>query len=252
MSELESLPPDLRALFADERGTYQEDMAARARVMRRIEASIAFGAVGAAATAAVVANTGLFASLGAHAAKHAKLWIALSLATGIVAGETHARLSAPPPAPPPASQGTGSATGAGTTTRAAATAATSASSELTAIPISSLPTIPPAPAPSSVSAAPSSAPSNLAAEQALIDTARSALARGRAADALRATDDHSREFPRGRLAEERETMAIQALLLAGRRGDAEMRALRFHKAYPGSLYGNAVDALLAPREDAGR
>ena len=196
----------------------------------------------------MVAKTGLLGSLGLHAAKHAKLWLALSLATGIVVGETHARLSAPPP--PPLSQGTSAATSASNTAEAAAT---QASSELTAIPISSLPTMPPAPAaPSAASAAPSAAPSNLAAEQALIDTARSALARGRAADALRATDDHSREFPRGRLAEERETMAIQALLLAGRRGDAEARGQRFHKAYPGSLYGNAVDALLAPREDAGR
>jgi len=47
-------------------------------------------------------------------------------------------------------------------------------------------------------------------------------------------------------------MLIQALLLAGRRSDAEARGQRFHKAYPGSLYGNAVDALLAPREDGGR
>ncbi|CAN5925602.1 hypothetical protein BH11MYX4_BH11MYX4_06600 [soil metagenome] len=46
-------------------------------------------------------------------------------------------------------------------------------------------------------------------------------------------------------------MAIQALLLLGRRGDAEARAQRFHKAYPGSLYGNAVDALLAAPRDAG-
>jgi len=28
------------------------------------------------------------------------------------------------------------------------------------------------------------------------------------------------------------------------------RGQRFHKAFPQSLYGNAVDALLRPREDA--
>jgi hypothetical protein len=249
MSELEGLPPDLRALFADERQTYRDDAAARARVLRRIEASIAFGAVGVAATAAVAANTGLLASLSLHAAKHAKLWIALSLATGIVVGETHARLS-PPPAPAPVAQALAPATAA--VTAAPPTARASASSEPIAVPVSSLPAMPAPPVAPSVSAVPSAAPSNLAAEQAMIDTARSALSRGRAADALRAADDHARQFPRGRLAEERETMAIQALLLAGRRGDAEARAQRFHKAYPGSLYGNAVDALLVPREDGGR
>ena len=245
MSELETLPPDLRALFAQEREAYPEDLAARARTMRRIEASIAFGAVGVAAGAAAAAKTGLLASLGLHAAKHAKLWIALSFAGGIALGETHARLSTPPSAPQVA-QATDPGTAAATSP---ATALASSSNEPAAIPVGSLPNLPSSPlAPPAVSAA----PSNLAAEQALIDTARSALSRGRALDALHATDDHARQFPHGRLAEERETMAIQALLLAGRRGDAEARGQRFHKAYPGSLYGNAVDALLAPREDGGR
>ncbi len=248
MSELEALPADLRALLADERQAYAEDAAARARVMRRIEASIAFGVVGVAATAAVAVKTGFLASLALHAARHAKLWIALSLVGGIVLGETHARLSSP--SPPPAAQRPASSTAQVT---ALTPTAGSASNEPAAIPVSSLPNIPSSEgAPPSVSAGRAAVPSDLAAEQALIDTARSALSRGRAADALRAADDHARQFPRGRLAEERETMAIQALLLTGRRSDAEARGQRFHKAYPGSLYGNAVDALLAPSEDGGR
>ena len=123
--------------------------------------------------------------------------------------------------------------------------------------MSSLPVARPVPsASSSVAAptvlpAPADAPSDLAAEQGLIDTARSALSRGRGADALHAADDHAHRFPRGRLAEEREMLAIQALLLVGKRTDAEARVQRFHKAYPQSLYGSAVDALLRPREDAG-
>jgi len=248
MSELETLPPDLRALLADERQSYVDDPAARARVMRRIEASIAFGAVGIGAGLGVAAKTGFVASLGLHAAKHAKLWVALSFAGGIVLGETHARLSTPAPLAPVTQAPSTNASAA-----VAATAQATAVNEPAAIAVSSLPTIPPPPAAASAvaSAVASAAPSNLAAEQALIDTARSALSRGRATDALHAADDHARQFPRGRLAEERETMAIQALLLAGRRSDADARGARFHKAYPGSLYGNAVDALLAAG-DGGR
>ncbi|HSO32355.1 MAG TPA: hypothetical protein VLT33_07565 [Labilithrix sp.] len=247
MSDLEPLPPDLRELFGAEREAYPADDAARARVMRRLEAAIAFGAVGAATTAAVAAKTGLLAQLGVHVAKHTKLWLALAFAGGIALGETHARLTTPPPAPVVVAPAA-TAVAAPVSTPSAASAA----SVPPAIPLSALPNLPSPPA--AVPCAtppPSAAPSDLAAEQTLIDTSRSALARGRASDALRAADDHARQFPRGRLAEERETMAIQALLLLGRRGDAEARAQRFHKAYPGSLYGNAVDALLAAPRDAG-
>ncbi|NOU28980.1 MAG: hypothetical protein HOO96_13840, partial [Polyangiaceae bacterium] len=90
----------------------------------------------------------------------------------------------------------------------------------------------------------------LAQEQALVDTARAALARGRAVDALRAADEHAARFPAGKLAEERENLAIQALAFAGRRDEALARAARFHKRYPGSLYGGTLDELLkASRPD---
>jgi hypothetical protein len=247
MSELEALPPDLRALLADERDAYADDPAVRAKVMRRIEASVAFGAVGVAA-GAVAAKTGVLAALAHHAKKRALSWIALSFCGGIVLGETHARLSAPrAPAPVTlAASATTAATAAPMAVQAPAT------DEPTAIPVSKLPTIPPPPPSPVGTTVASAAPSSLAAEQALIDTARSALSRGRAADALVATDDHARRFPRGRLAEEREILAIQALLLAGRRSDADARGERFHRTFPGSLYGNAVDGLLAPPQDGGR
>jgi len=242
MSELEPLPPDLRALLADEREAYPDDSAARARVRRRIEASVAFGAVGVAAGLTAASKMGLLSSLGMHGARNVKLWLALSLATGIVVGETHARVSAPPPPPPPPPP-----LPVVVAAQPVPVASAPALEVAPAIPIASLPSLPSAaPAPASVS------PSNLSVEQSLIDTARSALARGRGDDALRATEDHARLFPRGRLAEEREALAIQALLLVSRRAEASTRADRFHKAYPGSLYGNAVDVLLAPREDGGR
>ena len=97
--------------------------------------------------------------------------------------------------------------------------------------------------------------SDLAAEQALIDTARAALSRGRGGDALRATEEHAAKFPRGRLSQERELLAIQALSLSGRRRDAEVRGERFKAAFPRSLYRSAIDELLGTgpaSKDAGQ
>lgn len=259
MSDLEPLARDLRALFDEERAGYPHDPDAQARVQRRLEAAILLGGAAGAAAGAASAGAGAVSSLSLEAAKHAKVWIALSLVAGIVVGETHARLSAPPvtttstSAPPVGSFASVSSPPAAP----ASGAPTPAGSDPAAVAVSSLPSPRPAPVPSASSAAPAilpapgEAPSDLAAEQGLIDTARSALSRGRGADALHAADDHARRFPRGRLAEEREMLAIQALLLVGKRADAEARVSRFHEAYPQSLYGSAVDALLRPREDAG-
>lgn len=82
-----------------------------------------------------------------------------------------------------------------------------------------------------------------------MDTARTALARGRAVDALAAADEHTRRFPRGRLAEEREALAIQALALSGERAGALARAARFRRAYPNSIFGSAVDRAVLPFEE---
>jgi outer membrane protein assembly factor BamD (BamD/ComL family) len=88
---------------------------------------------------------------------------------------------------------------------------------------------------------------DLAAERALIDRARMALARSQSGAALEAVDAHAKSFPRGRLAEEREAIAIQALSQAGRAADARVRADRFRAAYPNSVFGAAVDAVVPPR-----
>lgn len=83
---------------------------------------------------------------------------------------------------------------------------------------------------------------DIAAERALIDTARTALARGLASDALTATDAHAKRFPRGSLGEEREAIAIQALAATGARAAARSRAERFRKTYPSSIFGAAVQS----------
>jgi hypothetical protein len=85
---------------------------------------------------------------------------------------------------------------------------------------------------------------DLAAERAILDTARAAVSRGQGAAALEALGQHARQFPRGRLGEEREVLTIQALSLSGRGDEARSRAARFRKAHPRSLMIRAVDAIL--------
>jgi outer membrane protein assembly factor BamD (BamD/ComL family) len=86
----------------------------------------------------------------------------------------------------------------------------------------------------------------LAAERVLLETARAALARGQRATAVDALERHAREFPRGRLGEEREGLWIQALVGAGRVDEARERFRRFRKSYPRSMLIPAFEASLAP------
>jgi len=90
---------------------------------------------------------------------------------------------------------------------------------------------PPAPIPSS---------RGLAAERGLLDVARGALARGEAGAALAATERHSREYPAGVLLEEREAIAIKALVALGRKDEAQTRAKAFEQRFPNGLMLRAV------------
>jgi hypothetical protein len=85
---------------------------------------------------------------------------------------------------------------------------------------------------------------SLTRERALVETARSAVARGDGSAALQATSEHARTFPNGRLVEEREALAVQALVLAGRRDEARARAERFRQRYPNGLFLPVVDAAI--------
>jgi hypothetical protein len=84
--------------------------------------------------------------------------------------------------------------------------------------------------------------SDLEAERALLDVARTALGRGEGAHSLGACDEHARRFPRGALGEEREAIAVQALVLEHREGEAKARAERFRKTHPRSILLPAVRA----------
>ncbi len=94
--------------------------------------------------------------------------------------------------------------------------------------------------------APSAVPTgDLARERALLDQARAAAAHGEPAQALATTERHRLQFPRGRLREEREALAIRALISLGRANEARTRAEAFRATYPRSLLLPALDAALS-------
>jgi hypothetical protein len=88
---------------------------------------------------------------------------------------------------------------------------------------------------------------SLAAERALLEEARMAMARGSAPEAIAALRRHETAFPRGRLAEERDAMLVQALARAGLGGEAEGRAKAFRERFPGSLFMPVVDGAVKAR-----
>lgn len=76
---------------------------------------------------------------------------------------------------------------------------------------------------------------SLSAERSLLEVARAALAKGDVTAALGAIERHEHDFSQGRLAEEREVLAIECLRAAGRDADAQARAARFVERFPDSL-----------------
>jgi outer membrane protein assembly factor BamD (BamD/ComL family) len=58
------------------------------------------------------------------------------------------------------------------------------------------------------------------------------------------TEAHAAQFPDGSLSQEREVVAIQALLALGRPEDARARAARFAQRWPGSAHLRRIEVLL--------
>jgi hypothetical protein len=115
------------------------------------------------------------------------------------------------------------------------------------------PAPPPIPAPARAVESPAIDPSSGAppqrapadpvrAERRLLDAARGALERDQPTAALQATAKHQRSFPRGVLAQEREAIAIRALVMLGRRGEAQQRASRFRTVFPDSALWPAIES----------
>jgi outer membrane protein assembly factor BamD (BamD/ComL family) len=78
----------------------------------------------------------------------------------------------------------------------------------------------------------------------LLERAQDAL-RARPAEALALCNDHAKRFPNGMLVQEREMVAIEALVKVGRRDEARARADRFKARFPGSTHARRLDVLLA-------
>jgi hypothetical protein len=64
--------------------------------------------------------------------------------------------------------------------------------------------------------------------------------------ALSLCEEHQRDYPRGGLTQERELIAVAALLRLGRTASAQSRAARFRAAYPRSPYLTRLDRLVPP------
>lgn len=83
--------------------------------------------------------------------------------------------------------------------------------------------------------------SSAQAERLLIERATIALGRGEAQAALTACDEHQRRFKQGLFIEERESLAIRALLGLGRDAEAQRRAAAFHQRFPDSMQRAVID-----------
>jgi hypothetical protein len=87
-----------------------------------------------------------------------------------------------------------------------------------------------------------SAPDQIAEERELLDAARRALEQEDGATALAATAEHARKYPLGALVQEREAIAVRALVLLGRMEEARTQVDRFREHFPGSLLLPALES----------
>ena len=81
-------------------------------------------------------------------------------------------------------------------------------------------------------------------EAVMLGTAMRGL-RSDPAAALAEAERHARHYPSGTMADEREVIAIDALVRLGRRADAEARATRFREAHPSSPSLRRIERILA-------
>jgi len=105
----------------------------------------------------------------------------------------------------------------------------------------------PVEAPSEITPSPDTAAEEPGDELAVLEEARGALATD-PARTLALAEEHAKRFQRPSFAQERERLAIDALVRSGRRDDAQERAARFESTYPRSPHLARVRALVAPSE----
>jgi len=229
--DLPPLDPDIASLLDRAKTIDDLDGAHKSALLGAVEAKLALPPPGGGGGGGGRGGAGgVGTSLGAKMAAA----LAVTFAAGVGVGVAGDRAFAPPNVAPAPT----------TTVVTVAPSVTSSAApvvEAPDVPVSALPAVS-APARPLASPAAGEGPSakGLAAERALLDVARSALARGEAAEALAAADRHAREYPDGALAEEREAIAIKALVALGRRDEARARLRELERKHPNSLVLRAV------------
>lgn len=96
-----------------------------------------------------------------------------------------------------------------------------------------------------------SAPIAVESEIIMLGRAHSALRGGGATEALSITIEHGRVHPRGKLSQEREMIAIEALARLGRRAEADARGQAFIRLFPTSSHARRVRSMLGLPSDGG-
>jgi len=81
-------------------------------------------------------------------------------------------------------------------------------------------------------------------ELQVLQPARLAVARQDFTSALNTIAEHQRQFPSGRLAEEREALRVKALLGLGRLAEARRAGAAFHTHFPRSVMLGRIDEML--------
>jgi hypothetical protein len=216
------LPPDLDALLDAERRCPDPPTQVRARVLSRFRSTIGVGAAPAMAT-----------PLLAPPAVLALVMFTLGVAAGIGAQKWIDRR--PKPARP-------AATVARPTQPEPSTPAA-----VRAEPAPPPDVMPSAPKPAVVRPKPSKpvpVPDEMETERVMIQLARVRLAQKDGSAALQVIERHARAFPDGALAEEREALAVKALILAGYAEAARARGAQFRARYPRSIYLPVVEKSL--------
>lgn len=89
-------------------------------------------------------------------------------------------------------------------------------------------------------------PSDLLAEEVRLLQEAKALAKVNPTGALAKTQEHATRFPKGTLSLEREMVAIEALVSAGRMQDARARAHALRTVVKGTIYASRLESLVGP------
>jgi hypothetical protein len=110
-----------------------------------------------------------------------------------------------------------------------------------------VPSVEPSTAPVEVAQAPSAQVVPIVEEARVLESARRLLETD-PARAVSLIDEHARRFPSGALGEERELLAVDALLRAGRVDAAESRARAALRAHPNGVHAARISRLIENRQ----